>query len=220
VEANSSPVANVSICHVTQGSGEFILMSVPPSALDAHMRHGDARPGDPVPERSGMKFAADCTQVPFVVVTIGFDGLTVRNAPFVTYTQSGFTVTPISSTTAAWKVMTTSAHTPPFVYFERPASSQPLSGQIQVNAGGSAFTFRSVDLYSSITPIPHTFEGLSHGTTVFTVSGTVPNTFGNFATVVNPRSTDLIDQLVITLTNPGTPCCPNPMGLDNIVLTH
>jgi hypothetical protein len=54
-------------------------------------------------------------------------------------------------------------------------------------------------------------------TKVFSVSGTVPNTFGELATVANPDAGDLIDTLVIELTN-GTACCKNPMGLDNVRL--
>lgn len=37
-----------------------------------------------------------------------------------------------------------------------------------------------------------------------------------------PHSTDLIDTLVIEVTNPATPLCPtcagNPVGIDNIVV--
>ena len=58
--------------------------------------------------------------------------------------------------------------------------------------------------------------------TVFTTAGTVPNTFGNFARVLNPHGTDVIDKLQVMLSNPATPLCPtclgNPVGLDNIVV--
>ncbi len=54
----------------------------------------------------------------------------------------------------------------------------------------------------------------------FTVNGTEPNTFGNFATVQNPNAGTLIDTLVISLSNPANQCCPNPMGLDNIVVVE
>jgi hypothetical protein len=85
-----------------------------------------------------------------------------------------------------------------------------------VTTGGSAFRFSSVDLYSSTTTIPYVFTGLKGATKVFSVSGTVPNTFGNFASVANPNAGDLIDTLVIELTN-GV--AQNPMGLDNVRLT-
>jgi hypothetical protein len=88
-----------------------------------------------------------------------------------------------------------------------------------VTAGGSAFGFLSVDLYSSITRIPYTITGLRNSTPVFTVTDTVPNTFGTFKTVANPHGTDAIDTLIIRMSNSPGPCCTNPMGLDNIVLT-
>jgi len=49
---------------------------------------------------------------------------------------------------------------------------------------------------------------------------TLPNTFGNFATVVNPQAADVIDTLVRRLSNPAAICCANPMGVDNIVVTR
>ncbi len=49
---------------------------------------------------------------------------------------------------------------------------------------------------------------------------TQPNTFGNFATVSNPNADAQIDTLVIRLLNPAAACCPNPTGLDNIVVMN
>jgi hypothetical protein len=119
-----------------------------------------------------------------------------------------------------WEALTTYGNPAPSIIFRRSAADPTLTAEVQITAGGSAFGFRSVDLYSSITPIPYTITGLRNSNPVFTVSDTVPNTFGNFATVLNPHSTDMIDTLLIRLTNPATPCCPNPMGLDNIVMTR
>jgi hypothetical protein len=62
-----------------------------------------------------------------------------------------------------------------------------------------------------MTTIPFTFTGLLHGNTVFTTAGTVPYTFGNFATVSNPNEADVIDTLQV-------PSISNPVGLDNIVV--
>ncbi len=86
---------------------------------------------------------------------------------------------------------------------------------------GHYISFASVDLYSSVTPIPYIFTGLMGSITVFSVTGTVPNTFGAFATVASPDAGDLIDTLVIELTSDlanGPACCDNPMGLDNVRL--
>ena len=51
---------------------------------------------------------------------------------------------------------------------------------------------------------------------VFTVTDTWPNTFGDFATVLNPHSTESTDTLVITRSNSPDVCCPNATGLSNI----
>ena len=83
-------------------------------------------------------------------------------------------------------------------------------------AGHAPFRFRTIDLYSSVTPIPYVFTGYRNDAAVFTIDGRLPNTFGNFVTVANPRADALIDTLVVTLTNAAA--IANPMGVDNIVL--
>jgi hypothetical protein len=52
------------------------------------------------------------------------------------------------------------------------------------------------------------------------MQNTQPNTFGNFATLVNREAAQPVDAIVIRLSNPSAPCCSNPMGLDNIVLAR
>jgi hypothetical protein len=207
--------AAVNICHRTSGAAEFVPLSVPASAVEAHMEHGDARVGDPLPGQPDMKFAADCTTVAVVRTTITFRDLTGHGTPVTTYTESGMTVT---TTAASWQVSTTYGNPAPFIQFIRPASSPTTTGEVRMTAGGATFTFTSVDIYSSVTPIPYRITGLRGSATVFTIDGTQPNTFGNFATIVNPNSTAVIDTLVIQLSNPATPCCSNPVGLDNIVV--
>jgi hypothetical protein len=86
--------------------------------------------------------------------------------------------------------------------------------------GGTSFSLGAVDLYSSTTSIPYALTGFRNSSMVFTVSGTVPNTFGAFKTLPNPNSAALIDAASIVLTNNAAPCCSNPMGLDNILLTR
>ena len=83
-------------------------------------------------------------------------------------------------------------------------------------AGHAPFRFRTIDLYSSVTPIPYVLTGYRNDAAVFTIDGRLPNTFGNFVTVANPRADALIDTLVVTLTNAAA--IANPMGVDNIVL--
>lgn len=52
----------VSVCHV-KGTGAFHLISIADPALPAHIGHGDAVPGDPVPGNPGKKFTAACAIV-------------------------------------------------------------------------------------------------------------------------------------------------------------
>ena len=55
------------------------------------------------------------------------------------------------------------------------------------------------------------------GQTVFSTSGTLGNTFGNFVRVDNPHMNALVDTVTIQLSN-GPSCCPDPIGIDNIAL--
>jgi hypothetical protein len=80
------------------------------------------------------------------------------------------------------------------------------------------FKFVAVDLYSSTTPIPYEIVGLRYSVEVFSMTGTLPNTYGYFKTVEHPNGRDSVDMLVIRLSNPASPVGGNPMGLDNIVL--
>lgn len=146
--------------------------------------------------------------------TIAFDGLTGDGSPVTEYDESGFNV---SSNSGNWKVMAEYGKPAPAIVFMREASEPESQGEIEVtDAGGAIFRFTSVDLYSSITPIPYTIKGYRDSELVFTMSDTVPNTYGNFAVVANPDAAALIDRLTISLSNPETPCCSNPVGIDNI----
>ncbi len=154
--------------------------------------------------------------VPASASTIDFSGL-VPGSPFTIYASSGFTASP---TSGSWSVNAYGAPGPSIVFFSE--VGQPITtAQIQITTIGLPFTFSSVDLYSSVTPIPYEFTGLLGGSTVFTEVGTVPNTFGSFMTV-HVGSVGIIDTLLITLSNPipGFPAFSNPMGLDNVVVNH
>jgi hypothetical protein len=143
---------------------------------------------------------------------IGFNDL-LAPGPFTTSAESGFAVSALSG---SWEASTSFGNPAPFIQFIRASSEPTTTAQIQVTASGSPFTFGSVDLYSSITTIPYLITGIRNSTPVFSLAGTVPNTFGAFATV-SSSSTQVIDTLSITLSNPATECCSNPVGLDNIV---
>ena len=147
---------------------------------------------------------------------IGFDDLGPHAAPVSSVTACGFTVT---ATTTNWTVSTNYGRPAPFIQFVAPGGTTAL-GEVLITAADAAFRFVSVDLYSSTTPIPYVITGIAGSTTVFTIQNTQPNTFGNFATVVNPDASRQVDALVIRLSNAAASCCSNPMGLDNIVLAR
>jgi hypothetical protein len=150
-------------------------------------------------------------------VVISFSGLATatNRSPVTSYTESDFLVTPTAQT---WEALTTFGNPAPLIQFTRSASQGATVGEVTVTAGGALFDFESMDVYSSVTTIPHEVIGLRAGGVVFSFSSTVPNTFGQFATVSNPHATVRVDTLLIRLTNPPTACCDNPVGIDNIVL--
>lgn len=152
-------------------------------------------------------------------IVIGFEGLsaTTNGTPIARYTESGFTLTP---TAQEWVSFVTLGNPAPFIQFDRPASQPTQVGEITVTAAGQLFRFQSIDLYSHSTSIPYEMIGLRNGVPVTATSGTVPNPSGGFATVANPQSTQEIDTLLIRIANPATPCCNNPVGLDNLILAR
>jgi hypothetical protein len=150
--------------------------------------------------------------------TIDFGGLPGDSSTFTTYKEDSFTIVPLLK---PW-ISISYGKPGPSIVFINPDVKNDLTASIKVTGGNFTFKFNSVDLYSSVTKIPYIFTGYLKSNMVFKVTGTEPNTFGNFATVTNPHNMDVIDRLDITLTNPAIPTCPscsgNPMGLDNIVL--
>ncbi len=144
--------------------------------------------------------------------------ITFQDAPsgsIASHAESGFTVTAFSG---SWFV-SGYGNPGPSIQFEQVTGQPALTSSVRISSGGSLFQFGSVDLYSSVTPIPYVITGYLNSVAVFSLKGTVPNTFGTFATVPNPSETGAVDALSISLTNPEIPCCSNPMGLDNIRLS-
>ena len=213
--AASSALEGDDLCHRAGGTTAFVLIKVPANVVDAHIAHGDARPGSPVPGQPDVILSPNCTPVSTGPVTISFDGL--KGSAFTGYSQGGFTVSP---TSGRWVALTTYGNPLPSIIFNRSAAQPTLTAAVTITAGGAEFRFQSVDLYSSITTIPYVFTGRLKSNQVFSVSAEEGNTFGNFVTVPNPNATDTIDSLVISLSNPETLCCPNPVGLDNIVVVY
>lgn len=58
-----SKVETVAVCHQDDQTGEWKLLNLPPRAHDAHIRHGDADPGQPVPGMEGYTFDDACVPV-------------------------------------------------------------------------------------------------------------------------------------------------------------
>jgi len=61
--ASGGGQVNVEVCHRNK-SGSFKLIKIGEPGLDAHLAHGDAVPGDPVPDTSGYVFDDACVPVP------------------------------------------------------------------------------------------------------------------------------------------------------------
>jgi hypothetical protein len=151
--------------------------------------------------------------------TITFATAGPDRAPISSHPEAGFLVQFRSGT---WEVWTGYGNPAPFPVFFTPTATS-VTGEIRITAGGAVFAFTSVDLYSSLTPIPYTIVGTRAASKEVDLGDTLPvgvvgNTFGNFRTVVNPGAARLVDTLTITLTNPALSGGGNPMGLDTIVL--
>lgn len=74
--AAAAPAEKVDVCHA-EGNGTYILINISENAYPAHVEHGDASPGEPVPGMEGMIFSEDCTPVSAgPTVTPGYSGLT------------------------------------------------------------------------------------------------------------------------------------------------
>ena len=172
----------VALCHADRGRDPTIIL-VGPTAAAAHIAHGDARPGSPVPGQPDMILTQNCASVSTSPVTIAFDGLSNNGSAFTGYSQGGFTVSP---TAGHWRALTTYGNPLPSIIFNRSAAQPTITAAVTITASGSEFRFQSVDLYSSITTIPYVFTGRLKSNQVFSVSAEEGNTFGSFVTVPNP----------------------------------
>jgi len=57
------------VCHRSDSEGSFVLISIADPALPAHLAHGDATPGDPVPGSPGFVFDEACAVAPAQATT-------------------------------------------------------------------------------------------------------------------------------------------------------
>lgn len=202
------------------GSGNYSVSGVPQGAAEVTF----VAPGYAAATRTLIVYGNARLDVALTKASpcpsIGFDDTGPDASAFTTYSRCGVTV---AATAATWEVSTRFGNPAPFVEFRAPAG-QAAVGELTVTASSGTFTFESVDLYSSVTPIPYVITGIARTSTAFTLQGTVPNTLGRFATVPNPNRAVRIDALVIRLTNAvpggGGSNSSNPMGLDNLVLRY
>jgi len=156
------------------------------------------------------------TVKPSATYTIGFSSLRENRAPFTTHAESGFSISVVS---ADWIALTTYGNPQPFIQFTG-AAGVTTTGELRVTAGGAPFWLNSIDLYSSTTKIPYVIEGFLNSELMFSIVDVVGNTFGAFARRSNPKADVPVQEVRIRLSNPSAPCCGNPMGVDNIVVSR
>jgi hypothetical protein len=89
---------------------------------------------------------------------------------------------------------------------------------VLVTHSSASFTFKSVDIYSSISAVNWKFVGLLKGKVLYSETGQIANPMGGFTTVKNARGGTAIDKLRITLSNVKVRCCGNAVGIDNAVV--
>lgn len=159
-------------------------------------------------------FSSAAASVPLDSTRLGFSGLATDGAPVTSYAESGFQV---SVSAGDWRARTTYGNPLPFIQFGAEPGTT-VTGAVQIALPAPTY-LASIDLYSSTTTIPYVIKGLRNAAVVFTLSGTVPNTFGTFRTITNPNDV-VVDAVSITLTNTAAACCRNPMGFDNLVTSH
>lgn len=156
------------------------------------------------------------TAKPSATYTIGFSSLRENRVPVTAYAESGFRISVVS---ADWIALTTYGNPQPFIEFFGPAGVT-ATGELRVTADGAPFWLTSIDFYSSTTKIPYVIEGSLNSKQMFAVSDVIGNTFGAFARRSNPKADVPVQEIRIRLSNPSAPCCGNPMGVDNIVVSR
>jgi hypothetical protein len=180
-----------------------------------HLGHGDGYVHDWVPgQQPTTRFGSSCEFISLTLATITFDHLLGDDGtPFTSYEENGLT---IINTNRPWEVRERFGHPAPSIIFFNDDPQRDTVGEVEIVSRYESFAFRSVDLYSSVTAIPYSITGTRQTRETISLTGTVPGTYGAFATVSTSDLT-LFETLTIRLTNPRG-CCRNPMGLDNITV--
>lgn len=97
--ALAAPAQKVDICHYDKDAGTYHRINVSQNAEPAHMRHGDAKPGDAVPgSNNSKKFTADCgqevVQMTFTATDSSYYNGADANAPLYASGPVSFTWNP------------------------------------------------------------------------------------------------------------------------------
>jgi hypothetical protein len=142
--------------------------------------------------------------------TITFSGLSGANeAPFTTYTESGFTVTPLTGTWFQGQIF----GNPVPSIFSGPLFGSPATDSIEIT-DGSSFTFNQFDMAANNGNVTYTLTGMKGGLTQYTLTSTELANTAVFQTILNADSGIAIDALIISVTIAGT-----STNLDNLVFT-
>jgi len=70
--AGAAPAPKVDVCHIDD-TGAYIKINISENAFDAHIAHGDASPGDAVPDMAGYEFDDECNAVELWNITGSWD---------------------------------------------------------------------------------------------------------------------------------------------------
>lgn len=67
MELSGSSKTKVDVCHYDAETDAYQLITIADPAVDAHINHGDAQPGDAVPTMEGFEFDDTCTPQRIIV---------------------------------------------------------------------------------------------------------------------------------------------------------
>jgi len=141
-----------SLCHQTEGTNAFVLISVADPSLETHLAHGDLSPGNPVPGMPGFVFDGACMPLAddaavFVGTFVGTDG--VSGTIELSVQAIAVLASPTHSTSSTTNAIS-------------PASIEPVSGILRFVGGGSVLLVGTWDDSTGLVAVSgggYTFTG-------------------------------------------------------------